>query len=167
MDQHAKRLMNALVSGDQAQACELLAAHDHLRDVALPDLSGNGREYLPLHVAGFTGQEDVARKLVQLGADPSVVESTHKGWTPLHFAGQHRRAGIASILLKAGADVNAQDAEGRTPLHWSAINDTPEVARVLVASGADLALADHVGKTARQYAEENEHLEVVQALSQR
>ena len=56
MDTQTKKLMKEFVSGNQEQACELLATHDHLRDVALPDFSGNGRVYLPLHVVGFTGQ---------------------------------------------------------------------------------------------------------------
>ena len=49
------------------------------------------------------------------------------------------RGDLAEVerLLKAGADVNAKDKDGRTPLHWAAENNpSPAVFEVLLKAGA-------------------------------
>ena len=55
---------------------------------------------------------------------------------------------IASLLIKAGADVNAPSADGRTPLHWAAFRGNKEFMEFLLESGADVHVEDSKGLTA-------------------
>lgn len=164
MDPNVRSLVSAFLKGNEALACKLLAEHASLRDASLPDLGGKSRTYFPLHVAAFTGQAAVAKELLELGADPSVPEPTHKGWSPLDFAAQHSHAAVAECLIDAGAKVDQQDQDGRTALHWCAANDSPAVAKLLIAAGANPSIADAEGNTAIQIAQNLQHKEVVALL---
>ena len=53
-----------------------------------------------------------------------------------------------ALLLKAGADVNAQNDQGETPLMYAARFLIVDAVRALVKAGADVSLKDKAGKTA-------------------
>lgn len=55
------------------------------------------------------------------------------GWSPLHEACNHGWLGVAELLLRAGADVNARGLDDDTPLHDAAINGHSKVAHALCA----------------------------------
>ena len=77
-----------------------------------------------------------------LAADPSLVHARDADdSTPLHHAAWKGHAEVATLLLDAGADVNAQNRNehwGGTPLHAAAHGNQKAVAEVLLARGADL-----------------------------
>ena len=50
-------------------------------------------------------------------------------------------------MIKAGADVNAQDNYDWTPLHYASALNFPQVVKLLVDNGADLEARDRDGKT--------------------
>src|SRR5262249_26784420 len=56
------------------------------------------------------------------------------------------------VLLRAGADLNTTDHDGRTALIWAAKRGNSEVERVLLAAGADPNIVDLRGRTALDYA---------------
>ena len=62
------------------------------------------------------------------------------GSTPLHFASVWARdPAIASLLVRAGAEVNALNGSGGTPLHVAAVNtDDPAMIVALAEAGAEL-----------------------------
>ena len=68
----------------------------------------------PLLYAARDGHIEVARLLIEAGADPDLGEAN--GIRPLLMAALNNRQEIALALLAAGADPNADDFWGRTPL---------------------------------------------------
>jgi hypothetical protein len=69
------------------------------------------------------------------------------GETPLHFASREGNHEQVHKLLKAGADVNAQDAIGNTPLHIAAGAGNHEIVDTLIKAGADVSKQNHNGET--------------------
>lgn len=66
----------------------------------------------PLHSAAAADQTEIARMLLDAGADPNAVQEG--GFTPLHAAGQNGNAELASLLLERGADRAAATQDGHT-----------------------------------------------------
>lgn len=72
------------------------------------------------------------------------------GWvgTPLQHAAKERRPEVVRTLLKAGAEKNLPDEDGKTPLFFSTGEvASPQVARILLEAGADPDLAISTGFT--------------------
>jgi len=59
----------------------------------------------PLHLASRYGHVDLARMLVEHGADVSAQEED--GWTALHWASDYGHVDLAQMLVEHGADVSA------------------------------------------------------------
>ena len=60
------------------------------------------RQWTPLHFAAASGSEEVAKILLDNGANPYLEDDD--GWTPLHFAAASGSEGVAKILLDNGAN---------------------------------------------------------------
>jgi len=106
----------------------------------------------PLQYAAREGHLDVARLLIDAGAD--IGQRDPNDITPLLMAIMNGHSDVALFLIEAGADIDVSDWYGRTPL-WSAVearnqdihNGTLEhmvdrepllgVIRVLLENGAD------------------------------
>ncbi len=66
---------------------------------------------------------------------------------------------VLEVLVKAGAEVNAQDTDGVTPLmKASSYNQKPKILEVLLNAGANVRIKDKNGKTVWDYLQENEKL---------
>ena len=66
----------------------------------------------PLHYAAFTGTVEIAKLLVEKGANINAVDKS-KQWTPLFFAYFMGRAEMAEYLLENGADDTVKDKSGK------------------------------------------------------
>ena len=90
-----------------------------------------------LHTAAQDG--DVARVEDLLRRKYPVNRFDDLGKTPLHYAVAGGHIAVFDLLIRAGADVNANDERviGNTPLADNARTCTYEMARRLVDAGAD------------------------------
>ena len=114
-------------------------------------------QYTPLHHAARTGVADVARALLEAGADPDAWATGFNidwgwGWTPLHLAAwSNPDPDVVKALLEAGADFDAPSGErfreGNTPLHNAGTNPNPGVAAAMLDAGADVNALSHGGRT--------------------
>jgi hypothetical protein len=87
------------------------------------------------------------------------VDSTHQGYTGLHFAILYGHADAAILLIEHGADVQRIDPTGNSPLDLCALSnslsdeDSARVARALLSKGADPSRVGSTGRTPRGLAE--------------
>ena len=99
--------------------------------------------------AVFMGNRNIAKKLLNKGADPNIVAKAI-GFTPLRFAfdkdaypTQDDRLDMVQALVERGADVNCVwewDTQKfkDTPLYWAIVNGDTAIMQFLIAKGADV-----------------------------
>ena len=102
--------------------------------------------------------------LLRAGADPNGAVGFSR---PLHDAAILGLLGIARLLLRHGANVNAAAAHGYTALHFAAAGGHIELARLFLDRGADVTAAEESGRTALHYAAERGHADVARLLLDR
>lgn len=105
---------------------------------------------LDLVRAAAAGDVDRLAQLLQAGADPNVVGTDWRA--PLHHAVLLGRLDMVTVLVRAGARVDWQDADKVTPLILAAHGNYPGIAEYLILAGADPLVADRWGRRALDYA---------------
>ena len=102
----------------------------------------------PIHNAAGTNNAELARQLLELGANVNIT-NPNDGLTALHVAAGYNHVETARVLLAHGAEVNARtvfaaDSEytwgphfGETPLHLACMFCGTEMIQLLLDSGAD------------------------------
>ncbi|CAB0038598.1 unnamed protein product [Trichogramma brassicae] len=89
--------------------------------------------YTHFHAACKCGLEDVAKKFLDRGQDPScVVPKT--GDSPLHLALKNNKKEVSKLLLRNGANLISANSKGKTPLHLICnlyVNNGKELAEML------------------------------------
>lgn len=150
----AQRLMAAVTSDDVGEVRALLAAGTDV-DERYPVLNGFNDAHTPLLVASRDGHTEIARMLLEAGADVNATEPTF-GAVPLHKAVYNGHAELTRIIAGwPGVDLNFQGAtNGYTPLHDSIWHGYDECARILLDAGAATDRRGHDGKTPLDLAEE-------------
>ncbi len=103
------------------------------------DVDAHGRGWMtgtPLNSAAAGRHADVARLLLDAGADPNARQGS--GWTPLHSAAHNGDPDMVVLLLAHGADPAATNDDGATVLSMAEESgDAAVIARVRDAlSGA-------------------------------
>jgi hypothetical protein len=94
--------------------------------------------------------------LLAAGANPN---RTNNGYIPIMSAlGRSKSSeALVGLLVKAGADVNARDEDGKTVLMWAMPPyGTEALAELVVKAGADVNAKDKDGKTVLDLAQDKE-----------
>ncbi len=113
------------------------------------------------------GNEDFVKMLLLAGVSPNATDS-FAGETALHHAAGHpRRLGILQVLVRAGANLNAQDKGGQTALFTAAIVRNNAAIRALLEAGADPWVRKNTGETALAYADTDENRRCIRAAMER
>ncbi|MCT7546124.1 ankyrin repeat domain-containing protein [Aliarcobacter cryaerophilus] len=94
----------------------------------------------PLFDSIFKNNWEVAKLLIEAGADVNIARETNLKYTPLLLisAKTETSIDIFNMLIKAGADINAIDKYLFTPLHWASHYNHIELVKVLIKAKANL-----------------------------
>ena len=119
-----------------------------------------------LHMAAARGSVDIARLLIDAGADVEAETGMGQGKAhPLHLAAEFDRAAVAALLLEHGAKVDVRDSRSNTALLIAAKSGYADVVEVLLRAGADpLAEEANYRDTAIYIAAMRGHLDVVKLI---
>jgi uncharacterized protein len=102
---------------------------------ANPNLqSKNAFKAVPLQSAAVRGRLEIARMLVEHGAETNV--RGEGGYTPLHEVASSGQIEFAKLLLQHNADINAKGDDGKTPLGIALASKQVEMAEFLRTRGA-------------------------------
>jgi ankyrin repeat protein len=118
-------LLKAVYAEDIDQVKTLIQVNPDINQLG-PSWYGNGSA---LHVAVRTGQQDMAKLLIDRGAIVDVRD--HNDYTPLHNAAWNGNLEMVKLLLGAGADINARTYTGRTVLGCARRKNQLEVIQFL------------------------------------
>lgn len=100
-----------------------------------------------IHTAVVTGNEEALRQHIAAGTDINAKDP-FGGSSPLITAAVFGKAGMASILIDAGADLNFQNNDGSTALISAAFFGRSEIVKLLLDAGADKTIKNKYGATA-------------------
>jgi uncharacterized protein len=151
-------LHEAAAAGQLSRVKEFVEANP----VAAKSYSPDGFPVMAL--AAVFEHQDVARYLLEKGADVNATATNGSGYTALTGAVANGHAAIAKWLAENGADVNYRYANGYSPLLTAAANGHLEIVKMLLSKGADLHTRTDDGKNALNFAEERSHKEVAEHL---
>lgn len=140
----------AIALGDAERTKEMLANDASL----LHSRTADG--FPPAGFAIFFGHGELARWLIEQGADVNAAAANAMRVAPVHAAAAACDRETMRMLLERGADPNARQQMHYTPLHGAASRGDIEMAKLLLAHGADRDAKASDGMTpadvARKYA---------------
>lgn len=142
----AGEIHQAVEAGDQARVALLLRQDPSL----VRSRNENSTRDLPLHTAAITGQLEIARLLLESGAELDGLDSDES--TPLQCAAVYRHPEVVRLLLARGADVNRRDKNGAYSLSFAASGGDSACVRLVFDAGADLNLITPQGTNLLHYA---------------
>jgi ankyrin repeat protein len=151
-------LFEACALGATTRVAELLAADREL----VEQYSADG--FTALGLAAFFGHRDVARLLLDSGANPNQASRNALHVAPLHSACAAGHVTLADLLLHRGADPNAEESSGMTPLHTAAGTGNREIVALLLGAGSGRAHQSHDGRTPSAIARQYGHPEIAAEL---
>ncbi len=121
--------------------------------------------YTPLHWACMRAHWDVARYLIESGADLNVVGGD--GGTQINWAVHHDNVEIVKLMIEKGAKLNIQNQWGMTELHTAIWRGNIHVVEYLLDHGSDPSIKTNEGWTAMHYAFRSGHDNVIDLLKRR
>lgn len=111
----------------------------------------NKKGYNALLYSAFRGNLEIFNKLMESGADISIVNSS--GLNVLHLASQGNYPNMIVYLIeKYGLDINSKDNKGNTALHWAVYMNSKQAVDFLMYYNIDTNIRDNDGETALEIA---------------
>lgn len=168
---HAELAQLFIDRGARITFCELCALGDAKSALQMLDDDPSLLEaysedgFLPLGLAIFFGHPELARTLIERGADVRASARNALLVAPVHAAAAVRDAGTMQLLLARGADANARQQLGYTALHTAAQHGDEAILDLLLANGADPRVAGDDGRTPAALAAEHQHVAIAKRLS--
>jgi ankyrin repeat protein len=162
-DNESAQLQNihdAVARGDLASVQAILAASPNAVH------SSDDKGWLPLHVALNGRYNDIARVLVERGADVNRDCGAHFMYLkPLHIAAASGDVTLVRLLISRGADIDCTDVDYRTPLLMAVDKGHIQVVELLVASGARTGAEDITARTPLSIARDRHYDRMIEALT--
>jgi ankyrin repeat protein len=90
--------------------------------------------------------------LITLGANLEWEDESNNNFTILHYCAWKDKPIIGDLVIKAGANVDAQDKSNRTPLHICATYNRVEFGKLLLDSGCNPNLINIDGESPLHFA---------------
>ena len=148
----------ACALGDAARVTELIAL-----DPSLPNRhSADG--FTGLGFACFFAHADLARLLLDSGADPNLAARNALAVAPLHSAVATDLVPLIELLLARGAKPDPEEGSGMTPLHTAAGHGNRRIIALLLAAGAHRGHKARDGRTPADIARQYGHTEIAAEL---
>lgn len=151
-------IFESAIAGDLEFTRKFLAANEDL-------LNAHSRDgFTSLGFAAFFSRTDIAKFLLDHGADPNIPSSNDFKVAPIHSSVAAKSLEITQLLLDRGANPNVFQQNDVTPLHEAAHNNSPAIAAALLKAGANKDLKTKDGKTAMDFAKEIDAKEILAML---
>jgi ankyrin repeat protein len=124
-------IFEAAAAGSHPRVAELLRSDESLARAWTDD------GFTALHYACFFGTPDVARDLLEAGADVNVASRNDMGVRPINAAAAGREPfDHVRQLIDWGADVNGRQSSGHTALDEARIRGEQQLIDLLTTRGA-------------------------------
>ena len=149
-------IYSAVTSGDLASVKLFLE-----KDPTLLNAKNEGA-LTPLNLAAEQNQTEVARLLLEMGADPTLGDNENS--QPIHLAAVSGSVSIAELLLSKGIDIDSRDINDMTPLLFAASRGKLEMVQFLISRGANVKATTINGFSALQMAAISGNLDLVKML---
>jgi len=155
----AEEIVEAAKKGDLKTVQEILAQNPSKLN------SLDEEKYTPLHWACMRAHWDIAKYLIDQGADLNLQGGD--GGTPLQWAAHHDNVDIIKLMIDKGAKLNLQNQWGMTELHTAIWRGNIKVVACLLNRGSDPLIRTKEGWTAMHYAFRSGHDNVIELLKKR
>jgi uncharacterized protein len=116
---------------------------------------------LPLGIALRQGYDDVAKALIEAGAD--LNNRDESGNNALMIAAVYGRKDLAAIIIARGVNLDEINGAGHTALIWAGYWGKAEIAAMLVREGAKTDIRDQYGHTALEWTVVNDNFTTAEA----
>jgi ankyrin repeat protein/L-ascorbate metabolism protein UlaG (beta-lactamase superfamily) len=136
----------AIQANDVARVKQILAADPG----ATNERDNSQFRELPIHIVAATGNVEIARLLLDAGADVDAGDSDNS--TALGVAAMRRQGELVTLFIERGANVNHRDRKADCPLSFAVYGRDEAIIQQLVDAGADLWYRSPQGETLLHHA---------------
>lgn len=153
---YGQDIYQAVKDGNTEQVEEIIKENPELLDIK------DQNAMTPLNLAAQEDQFEVAKLLLEKGADPLLGDNENSG--PIHLAAISGSVRIIDLLKENGVDIDAKDDNGLTALHFALSRRQLEMARHLINDGADVKLQTNNSWSTLQFAAISGDLDLVKQI---